>query len=396
MRAFELWVLIAAASAGCGPDFTPQEEIDRLRVLGIKSEVVGSEDVAWPNTVQDALLTPLVTNLELDDPSRFGYAWRVCPVAFGSEADFACVFTEEEFEQLIIDAAEQATGAPIPEEIADLLDVDFDLGTSTTAIFNLRDVVLGDLPPDLPIDPKPVLDQVLAAACEQLQTADFPDFVERPECNGTFQVRIDLTVCEAGVACSSDASPGDESPPRVVNTVRFLDVIYDDQVVPNRNPATEVVCRTTIPPATSGPARCNINGELVEPGEVTELFFEAGFGFELADLTTDDAEFFEAEELVDTATVTVTRQERLTVSWFVTGGGIDRNRTAFDAEQPDNSGIGRARSNVWSTPRAADLDADRRDDEFGIFMVVRDGRGGRAFVERRARLRPFPDSGSQN
>ena len=411
--------LLCFGSAACGPDFTPQEEIDRLRVLGVKSEVEGQPGVAWPGVVDDARLTALVTNEALADPTGFGYAWRICPVAFGSESDFQCAFTEEEFEALLL---EQLADVPRDElieavvdqllpdgteeekqqlrealndafdQIPDLVDVDFDLPTpttSTTAIFELRRVFFGDALDDLPFDPDPfvapLLESLLAGACEQLQTAEFPDFVERPECNGTFQVRIDLTVCSPGIECTADRLPAEgEGPPDVVKTLRFLDVVYDDEVVRNRNPVVQSVCRggTNNEP----PPECAELGTVVPPDQAAGLPFGANVPFELADLETDDAETYLAVIETGTGTTTEERQERLTVSWFVTGGELDRNRTAFDPLQPETSPIDRARFKVWSIPRQIDLSPEEEDATYGIFMVVRDGRGGRAFVQRIAQF----------
>jgi len=405
MRKLRYIAIAALILSSCGPDFTPQEEIDRLRVLGVQSTVRGTADVAWPGVLDDAVLTALVTDGTLAPPSAFQFAWRLCPLAFGSEADFACAFSEDEFEALLLGLIENFPREQLSEEVPpelvdqvieqaeDLVDVNFDLGTSTTAVFNLRDVVFSDELDDLPFDPDPILEPVLqallAGACDQLETQEFPDFVERPECNGTFQVRIDLTVCERGIPCTSDSTPSGEAPPRIVNSVRFLDVVYDSAAVPtpNRNPTVDIMCRTTIPPSATSPGECNINGTVVEADDEPDLFFESDFGFEVADLTEADAELFEEEALVDGTTQTVTTQERLTVSWFVTGGELDRNRSAFDAEQPDNSSIERARTNIWRTPRAADLDPDERDEAYGLLLVVRDGRGGRAFLQRTVRFR---------
>jgi hypothetical protein len=412
--------LLCLGSTACGPDFTPQEEIDRLRVLGVKSEVDGQPEVAWPGVVDDARLTALVTNESLSDPTTFGYAWRICPVAFGSEADFRCAFTEEEFEAFLLD---QLAGVPRDElieaiveqilpdgteeekqqlrdalndafdQIPDLVDVDFDLPTpttSTTAVLNLRGVFFGGGLDDLPFDPDPfvapLLQGLLAGACEQLQTADFPDFVERPECNGTFQVRIDLTVCNPGVECTADSVPSSDGdgPPDVVKTLRFLDVIYDDEVVPNRNPEVQTVCRGGA--SDEPPPECAELGTVVPPDQAAGLPFGANVPFELADLETDDAETHLAVVETETGTTTEERRERLAVSWFVTGGELDRNRTAFDPQRPENSPIERARFNVWSTPRQIDLSPEEEDATFAIFMVVRDGRGGRAFVQRTAQF----------
>lgn len=412
-------LLILAGSAACGPDFTPAEEIDRLRVLGVKSEVDGQPGVAWPGVVDTARLSALVTNDALDAPETFGYAWRLCPVAFGSEADFECAFTEDEFEALLLeqlaaaprdDLVEAAVDQLLPDgteaerralrdslngafdEIPSLVDVDFDLPTtSTIAELNLSRVFFGPALDNLPFDPAPfvapILQGLLAGACDQLQTAEFPDFVERPECNGTFRMRVDLTVCSDDENCTPDREPSidDDGPPDVVKSVRFLEIIYDDEVTPNRNPVVETVCAGF--DGTAAP-ECAALSTVVPPTATAALPFGQTIPFELADLTPEDSETFDAVVETVTGTTTESRREQLVVSWFVTGGELDRSRSAYDPEQPETSSIERGRTNEWTIPRAIDLSPQEEAKNYGIFMVVRDGRGGRAFVRRTARFGP--------
>ncbi|NJK88394.1 MAG: hypothetical protein HC923_02685, partial [Myxococcales bacterium] len=195
-----LWMpVVALAAWTCGPDFTPADEIDRLRVLGIRARVAATPEIAWPFVDEDTLIDALVTDDDLSDPSSFKYRWRLCPVAFGSEADFRCVFTEDQFEEflrgLLLGVLPDGTD---PNALT--IDADFELGTDPAATFNLRDVfrseALDALPPAVV---RELLQEGLRFACEELQTQEFPDFVDRPECNGVFGVRIDVAVCEQSV-----------------------------------------------------------------------------------------------------------------------------------------------------------------------------------------------------
>jgi len=200
--------------------------------------------------------------------------------------------------------------------------------------------------------------------------------------------------------CTPDTRPsGDGGPPRVVQSLRFLDVIYDEELVPNpnRNPTIDVLCRSRDPVsdgATLGPD-CEDSAPLVEmpapPATDPEgLRFDESYAVVTLDVFVDpngsfplDAELFRTWD-PDDERFTEEQQERLILSWFTTGGSPDRNRTAFDADEPETSNRSRAILNVWELPRRVDL--DEPDRVFGLFVVVRDGRGGRAFVQRNARF----------
>lgn len=442
LRAPKLWTVISFVSLGfgpgCGPDFTPQEEIDRLRVLGIRSEVPDSDRRAWPGVIEDAVLTALVTDDALEDPASFEYRWRLCPVAFGSEADFECVFTEAEFEAFILELIEnvpieeavtivlealfedpsqvdpeavEAIRAQIEgllEQAPELIDVDFVLSDTATATFNLRDVIFVEEVAELEDQGlvQGLLELLLERACEQLGTAEFPDFVERPTCDGTFQMRIDLTVCDLPAdECTPQSRPSQtDGPPRVVRAVRFFDIIYDLDLVPNpnRNPEAAIMCRT--PEPLTGDEQISLRtrpcGNIIEmpPPPALDpdgLEFGATYGLVITDVRVLldpngfdldlDAEVFTKWD-PEAEAFTEERQERLIFSWFTTGGDPGRNRSAFDPEQPENSSIDRAATNEWNTPRAIDLTPEEREAIYGLFVVIRDGRGGRAFIQRNTRF----------
>lgn len=392
---------LAALAFGCGADFTPREEIDRLRTFGILSEVQADPSLAWPRTAQTTRLSALVTRERPEGQVRA--TWRFCPVAFGSGGGFECAVSEEDFSELlesvIRDAAANLTELlemfpdlelppgfdpedfMLPDELQVGIEPDFELGTSTVSLgsgvnrvgidFNLRDVFFpeqGDLIPEF------ILDLGIRALCEQLQGAEFPEVVERPSCNGVFPFRIDveLQILEAGREVDDP-----------LLAQRFLDVVYDPTVTPNRNPDVEGFC---ISPLMNDPSReeamdlrCD---DPVFPTWVQTstlpygLFFDTSYGLSLEGLEEDDAETFEV--LDPEAEPGTTAREQLTVSWFIDAGGIDRTRTAFDADE-EASPIERARYNEWELPREIDFDDPPADGRVELIAVVRDGRGGRAF-----------------
>ncbi len=366
----------AALQGACGTDFTPQSEVDRLRVLTVKVSV-GEQDSAWPRVSETATLTALVTDVTPFDPRAADYRWTFCPVAFGSDADFGCIVTAEQFQALIIEVfPELPDGTPTDE----VLDVDFDLGTNPEATFNFRDVLLE---PNAPVTDEG-LEALLAAACEFLQTVEFTDFVQRPTCNGTFEARLEVLVA------LEDSRPGDV-PPTDVRAQRPLEIIYaQDVVVPNRNPSLDQVCIRSTTSTGAGVlfgepcqiANPDFGWVILDPSDPNPLPLDQTLG-----LATDvvvlpgnfdiDAEFF--RPLDDDLLPGPEEQERLTLSWFVESGEIDRNRTAFE-QGSESSTAERAATNAWTTPRLIDVG----DDVPGtLHIVMRDNRGGRAFTSRR-------------
>jgi hypothetical protein len=69
----------------------------------------------------------------------------------------------------------------------------------------------------------------------------------------------------------------------------------------------------------------------------------------------------------------VTRRERLTVSWFSDAGDWDADRAAYIEGKYD---LKRATRNKWKAPKTEDF----KEDKVSIFVVVRDDRGGTSWV----------------
>lgn len=443
--------------AACGgEDFTPREEIDRLRLFGIRSATIDDPSVAWPRTGEPARLQALLTR---EIPTGQATArWSFCPVAFGSDGDFRCALDEAEFAAFVNEAVRAAvrdlTGVDLPADL--LLEPDFDLGTSTVAFtrgatvaatrFDLRDVFFaagtGGLPPELAeLGLEAVLDLGLDLLCTQLQAQDFPDFVERPECDGVFPFRVDVEV----------RATAPEAPTETLRAQRFFDVRYDPDVPANRNPSLQ---------ATSGPSGiCFVEVAPVPPDASPDnpSFARATAArAEAEDLRTDDAaaavardlcvqadlESIEASTFVPVFNLQAGNQrvafipldgttppvlplrlaqryqlelfgldrndaepyfrsgpdgdpvedtEQLTVSWFVDAGGLERTRTAFEAGT-EGATIDRLQSNRWTTPRPIDFDDPVQQLE--LVFVVRDDRGGRALGSVQGSVAPIAGMGA--
>ncbi|MEM1025463.1 MAG: hypothetical protein AAGD10_13345 [Myxococcota bacterium] len=434
MRISSLCLCLLAA---CGPDFTPAEEIDRLRVFGVRLEVLGRQDsVAWPKVDEDLRIELLATT-ESGDIGDIELSARFCPLAFQTAGDLECVFNEEDFEQLLLQVL------PIPDELELDLDLDFNLPvlSSTVAVFNLEKQLFGEdnlaALEDAGIDVTPFIEQGIAAFCEQIQTQDFGDAVTRPDCNGTFDFRFDLVL---------------NTPDERLEAIRQFAIIYDEQppqlggasLVRNRNPMAETLCArdeelfaTTLRAAIADPTvdidastaitlgvvqgRCaflepeddgrfgalpelDVALQTLSATTPISLFFDNTYALFVVDLCgalpstppedrnacRADVDLVQAleEPFVDVP-------ESLNLSWFSDTPSLDSTVTAFEFDNPDAT-LGEAAVNVFVPPRRIDFEASDEPLPLELFVVVRDGlgRGGRAFLRGLYTLRERPEETS--
>jgi hypothetical protein len=430
-------LLLCALFAACGPDFTPEEEVDRLRLFGVRLEVQDRPDsVVWPRVDEDLRLEALATT-EAGLPDDLELAVRFCPLAFQTSGDLECVFDEESFEQVLLQAV------PLPDDVEVDLDLNFDVPvlSSTTALFNLERQLLGEelrqALEDTGVDPTPLIEDGIAAFCEQIQTQEFSDAVTRPACDGTFEFRFDIVLTD-----------GDER----LRAVRQFAIIYDptppqldgDAIRPNRNPRPSLLCarddrafervRSALvdsgdlgngTPITTGQVggRCAFLEVLTDAmgdptgnfGALPELdatlqtfsasvaiplFFDSAYSLIVADLCgafpatpipersscSPDVDIIQPLEEGEVET-----PESLNLSWFADTPDLDATVTAFEFDNPDATSS-EARVNVFETPRRIDFEAEDEPLPLELFVVVRDGlgRGGRAFLKGLYTLRPRP------
>jgi hypothetical protein len=412
-----LWLWLGTS---CGPDFTEPQEIDRLRILGIRTELVEDPEIAWAGVDEDLRLSALATAETL--PADIQLDWRFCPLAFGSAGDFECALDEESFQDLLLAVVEGALAQNgVPPELQDLPldqlvdDLDFDLGSGPSVVFNLTELLLGDTADalDMALDelvadgtltstqadglrPGTLVASGLEQFCETIQTQEFPEFVERPECNGTFEFRVD-------VQASTDTDD--------LRAVRFFTVIYDEESVfatPNRNPKASLLCganRAIRAENPDAPTLESLVPDLIEtnctiPGDpgITRLgldeppstaFFGSPLDLIVPDLCVDPTDpsrpdpscetNAEAFIGVDTDGEEIDEREILTLSWFVDAGSVNDSRTAFEVDN-DDSPLSEARRVRWDPPRAIDFE-DPMNEVLQVYVVIRDNRGGRAFLQ---------------
>jgi hypothetical protein len=257
---------LAALGAGCGREFTAFNELDKLRVLGVRAE----PPALGPGG--SAVLEALVFEPD-GDPIAWRWSW--CPLAAGGQTGFECVLDEERLRQMA-DAMLPGAGALIPS---------FDLGDGPEAEFRYP------LAPDL-----------LRALCEAATSQELPAFVPLPDCSRGIDVSVRLEVSAGG---------------ETVVAVKDLPLYWDAADADNENPP--VAWMTA---ALGGAAAGEIQedgGTALEPGAAYDLV--VGVELAAAQLFTPPA--------VGGESAPEPRRERLFMTWFVTGGELDFKRTTF-------------------------------------------------------------------
>lgn len=294
-----VWLIVIAVLAACVDEFDPYSEVAGHRVLGIRAEPPDLR--AGESGTIDALVTS-------EAPT---YAWSWCPFAFGGASGTECPISEDQLRALVA-----ASGS-------DVVPPAYDLGTAATATFEHT-----------------IPKQLLADLCAELGSAELPEGVSLPRCDGRFEVSIMARVAAGGLTIAG---------------FRKLGLIYDDARVPNANPRV-----------VGG--RLSVRGappfELVV-GDVTSVVRDVEYTVEV-DVPEDQAETFED---VDEAGQPIASRERLVISWFHEGGELDKNRTSYIDGLTDFTNL---RSNSWRTPTLDELATERAH----LYFVIRDERGG--------------------
>ena len=147
--------LLLAAAAGCGEGFPPENRIQELRVLAIKSEPVA------PAPGETTTLSALVYTPE-PDPT-LTYAWSWCPLPGAPNAGYPCLIDEAQLAAMAASA-----GQPLPP---------YQLGNGPTV--------------QLPHTVNPAILQQLCAAAAGMVIGGKPLMLD---CEGGFPVQIKLTV----------------------------------------------------------------------------------------------------------------------------------------------------------------------------------------------------------
>jgi hypothetical protein len=187
-------------------------------------------------------------------------------------------------------------------------------------------------------------------------------FQAPPEATGNERLAVLGGVCPAGASLASESGPAcsDGSSARAVS----LDFAMDDGGHPNTNPVfTSVTLDGSELAAESSDATdCTLLTSVPRGGKHR-------LAVELAETSRDPLPQLDAGDPA---------RESLLLSYFVTSGELDHAWGAIDSAAPSTSG-----SVTFTAPVPRDQPLLER-----FFVVVRDGRGGSDFVERRVCVTP--------
>lgn len=211
------------------------------------------------------------------------------------------------------------------------------------------------LVPGSPTDGFPCLDEAARFDLGDQPTAtmavpDLEPFLERAEEEG---FTVDL---EAGLDIQVKLIVGDETDREVTAIKRVRVSRRSDR---NTNPVLEGIRVEGLAWSAGQAAGVRLGQEVV---------LSPVWDAESLETFEDDGQTFREDPLL---------------SWFVEAGDLDRARSSGDRPR-----------NAWRAPTRAEL--DERDDErreFSLWLVLRDGRGGIDWLERRIRLLD-PEDGS--
>jgi hypothetical protein len=202
-----------------------------------------------------------------------------------------------------------------------------------------------------------------ADSLEPVTAAPTIDFVAPADATGDERLAVLGAVCRAGSALSSDSglACSDGSTAQAFT----LDFALDDGNHPNTNPtfASVTFDGDELAPDTGDSTDCATLPSV--PAGATEH----GIRVALADGARDPL------ERVNGADPT---QESLLISYFVTHGGLDHAWSAIESTAPVANG-----AVTWTGPAHVDGPLLSR-----FIFVVRDGRGGSDFTERRVCIVP--------
>lgn len=260
-----LLVLFAFASACDDVDFEEEDEITKLRTLGIRSvpAEIGPGDLA----VFDALV------VSADPNATFRYTWEFCPFNDGPDARYTC--TQEEGEE-----------------------VDYVISEDDVAFVTYEAVVDGV--------------GGIEELCSSFDDFELPDFIEVPDCSRGLPFTIRLTI--------EDDSGDVEIAVREVTFLTVSEATRDDT---NANPFLESVLVSQ----TDAEGQEVLERTELIAGEVPTLAIDPTLPLSLQALAnTSEAQTF--EDLVNNERQEEER-ERLILAWYSTRGGFDRTDTFF-------------------------------------------------------------------
>ncbi|MEO1228036.1 MAG: hypothetical protein AAFZ18_03955 [Myxococcota bacterium] len=183
----------------------------------------------------------------------------------------------------------------------------------------------------------------LQSLCRQLQASPLALFAEVPDCEQGIEISI---ILEA------------EASDRRIRSVKSLELLFglEDQV-PNQNPVVDAIVLPS--------GAVDRDTEVQLSASIPESESETYFGVPRSDPGGDPREV----------------REQLFFSWFTTGGGFDPERRSFI---PGETTFSTAAATALEVPLQADFPAST----LGLYLVVRDDRGGVSWTDALMQVRP--------
>ena len=235
---------------------------------------------------------------------------------------------------------------------------------------------------------------VLRQVCGGLAAGGVPDFVEIPSCKRGLPVSIRLTVIAAGADPGADRDAwcrehADDCEIAIKDLVLLLP---EKMGLRNANPVLGAVTSydQPLPSETSSEPLCGDTSRRASD-DTDKKHFEARRAILDLDASTitDSAEYVTPDGSGDTETEP--GFEHLQISWFSTFGDLSDNTFYAEGITTD---VELLRNELEFQPYAEANDQDLPTGDVRVFLVLRDGRGGTDFAERRLRI-PWITSESQ-
>ena len=253
------------------------------------------------------------------------YTWSWCPVTLGSLAGYDCAVDEDQVREAMEDNV-PGSSALLPS---------FDLGTEPTAAFSL----------DIPA-------AALSALCETEIEVD----IEGLDLS-------DLFSCDEGLSITIRLDVATDT--EQVSAVKEVLLLTEDASDRNENPSIGSVFLAD----DGGDVEIGQDAFVLtaESWHDLRVSVPSGAAQSFTPAATDDDPDPEA------------REESLFMTWFVTGGETEAQRTTYIEDEVPMETL---ENNSWRTP-AVDETAD---GSARFFLVLQDERGGVTWTERRVTL----------
>ncbi len=384
-----LLMLLVMAQYGCGPDFAPYWRVDKLRVLSMR---------ATPITLRPGDTAELDALVYIPEGEEVSYQWDWCPFQTSADTKYECPITREQLIGILRDGIpedEVPSGVDI-DQLLEQIVPPFDLGTETTAQF-----------------PYPGTPEFILGICNSLQLSLAGEDNELNEVAG-------VSSCEQGYQATFRVTLTDSSGEEFVSAKRILLWTGAEQT-DNENPDVDgIEIRLENPEDLSkvvdkldwimASEATEERWYLLREGESTPIV--AGIPFELRSrVNPDSIQTFQrpAPMAANNATQEIEylppETESMVFRWFVTGGDLDDSRKIFapDINTIEEAGttsynitLSQDSSNDWdedgtnngddACPYIANGDGSAAACTVSIWSVVRDGRLGVDWIERRVEV----------